>query len=111
MTDSLTINEVRAIVAEFNKNYDFNLIETGTPSRVKTVYSFPTEVDINYSRRSEYYGVNIYWSSLYFNKHVRFSGNGKRANKRQNDVRTEIYDYRKDIFNKIDKITNLYLEL
>ena len=110
MADSFTIDEVRVIVAEFNKKHGFNLIETETPSRVKTLYSIPTaQIIIHSLTMSGSYGVNIYWSSVYFNKQFRFSGRGKRSHKRKIGLQHELDVYRKDILNKINDIIDLYL--
>ena len=99
-------------MAEFNKKHGFKLIETETPPKVKTVYSFHgISVKIIRSLLHYHFNISVLWGSPYIRQGIKFSGTSERIKKGYPTVKAEELEYKQQIRTKLEETINLYLEL
>lgn len=110
MNRELNINEVRLIMAEFNKKHCFKLIETKTPPKIETVFSSPFWVKIYIDDiAGTSYRSKISWKSTSSMKMIQFIVISERSKNPNMSLLNEKRQYRHQIRLKLQETTSLYL--
>lgn len=113
MDYELTIDEIRLILAEFNKQRKFNMVEKPNCDKVKAVKPYPSvSVDVKDHLCSlSHYLISMRWGSSSDTGNIIEFTQRIKTEKLKNKKLREKYENRRSLQTSIDKLINLYLAL